>query len=428
MVLEFLKVFTSHGGSNNSERTEWEEFWVNDGHYEQSEIFGSGDANVIFQTGTADFDLYGTGSNVTGTANRATIRTDDATTTAPTVLTKIHKNDVDIRSAPTSRVILTGTRQRVRATQGAGSGVNVTTGTAIGSLTGDNRDNDSKFLDVASGHFACVISNGNADTACGLHLDPDGFIIVSLYDADLTNNTGDSPVTLPDNATARLVFISENSQTELKDEAIATLRPDTTYMTMGYWLDENGGDFTIDTFARARYWYGSNPKDSQGLTPDIGRVSGEAKYTGESVGVYVLNTRTETNEIDLHRGEFTAEANLTADFGRSVSNNDNPFVVKGTISDFKQTATSRRRFGSHQSHLDDWTLDLMPSTVNTPGGAFNGATTGGGEWQGQFYGNVDNGEATASTADDYPHAVVGEYKGDFGNYNQVIGVFGAEKN
>ena len=76
--------------------------------------------------------------------------------------------------------------------------------------------------------------------------------------------------------------------------------------------------------------------------------------------------------------------------------------------------------------LNDWTLTLNESSINKSDGSFRGSTTGGGHWQGQFYGN--GGIATTTDMmDDFPVAAVGDFSGDLGNSNRVVGVFSGEK-
>ncbi len=131
-----------------------------------------------------------------------------------------------------------------------------------------------------------------------------------------------------------------------------------------------------------------------------------------------MNKGDETN-LDLHDGEFKATVSLQANFGTSnPSSNDSAFTVNGTIISFESVTRS-------DDDLSAWTLDLNQSSVNNSDGSFSDTTTGEGNWQGQFYGkdNLD----TAVTTDDLPLAAVGDFSGDFGNSNRVVGVFSAEK-
>ena len=414
-----LKVFTSHEDAKETIYTsEWGEFWgdhSSDDGYEQHEIFGTGDSGVEtviastndHQFGTLDGNPAGGGGELEGktfitveTPETVAAIAADATTTTDTMLTqirtKIHKNDVVMRSDSSTEVKLTS------------SPMEIVDFTALSDFTfGSETDRDSLFLGQSGGFTCKSESNG---TYCALSLDKDGFIVVALY------RDAGSAVIANDKAT--LKFVSEKNHDDLKDEEVKFMRPDTTYMTMGYWMSEDGD--IIDTFAKARYWYGDVSETPTGLTSNIGLVKGNATYKGQAVGAYVLNKgKMQGTDIDLYRGEFQAEVELTADFGRSISNNNDPFKVEGTIDEFKS-------FTRDSDDLSSWELTLNESTVNTPGGAFRGTTTGGGEWQGQFYGNT--GIEMPGADNDFPEAAVGEFSGDFGNHNEVVGVFGTEKN
>ena len=236
-----------------------------------------------------------------------------------------------------------------------------------------------------------------AATTCEVTLNPDGHLFIKSA------------------STQGVVTFSMTSTTNaLASEQVVLERPDTSYTVMGYWMDEEGDSYNIDTFATARY----GPRDSTGLTENIGELAGTATYAGDAVGVYVMNKGDETN-LDLHDGEFKATVSLQANFGTSnPSSNDSAFTVNGTITSFESVTRS-------DDDLSAWTLDLNQSSVNNSDGSFSGTTTGEGNWQGQFYGK-DNLDTTVTT-DDLPLAAVGDFSGDFGNSNRVVGVFSAEK-
>lgn len=145
---------------------------------------------------------------------------------------------------------------------------------------------------------------------------------------------------------------------------------------------------------------------------------GTATYSGDAFGAYVMN-KGEENNVDLYDGEFKVAVSLTADFGDQSLNNNNSFTVKGAIENFESLTRT-------DDDLDAWTLDLNMSTVNNSNGSFSGTTTGGGNWQGQFYG-MDGMDTAENMSDDLPLAAVGDFSGDFGNSNRVVGVFGADK-
>ena len=274
---------------------------------------------------------------------------------------------------------------------------------------------------TASGTPANFNTGANAG-GCEVSLDSKGFLVVKhvpINDDGTTPTATNLPTieanVIPANI-ARLTLTTTKTRSELESEEITLQRPDTSYTVMGYWTDKLGDTNTIDTFVAARY----GPKGETGITSNIGRLKGTATYIGDSFGAYVLNTGDETN-MDLYEGEFQADVNLTADFGSAnYGSNDNAFTVEGTVDGFSSL--------THNEHdLNDWTLTLNTSSVNKSDGSFSGTTTGDGKWQGQFYGTDMSGLNTAEVTDDFPVAAVGDFSGDLGNSNRVVGVFSGEK-
>ena len=403
-----LKVFTSHQGSPDSlAKTQWGKFFDADldvGHYDVAETFGRGDSNVTFAAENLKAEISIEAPELAADETR-TNTTGDATYNSIGYVfpkytrTKIHKNDVVLMSSDNKPITLTKDWQQVNL----------------------NTENKSRFFGQ-SGNFACT--GGGENASCALALDDDGFIKIGIIKR--TANRVTRANTIEANV-VKLAFTSQQDHTDLASKTIEIHRPDTTYMTMGYWMDGDGTKFTVNTFATARYWYGDvdedgNPINQKGLTRDadgknnIGMVAGTARYSGDAVGIYVMNKGAQ-NEIDIYNGEFKADANLTADFGRKVNDNDDPFKVSGTITGFDSITRD-------SDDLSSWSLTLNESAVNQSSGHFSGTTTGG-KWQGQFYGNA--GRGTPDDGDNYPVAAVGEFSGDFGNHNEVVGVFGVEK-
>ena len=443
-----LKVFTTHQAPVEIGNSTWDRFWRLTGHYGENTTFGTGNPFVNLWNTAGNpgapagvTNIYGSiavgdprvtpelGNRTFVTASTPLIATPVAIPAAsvtlgqmigtPTV-TKIHRNDITFRSDATSVVNIpafTAGPLPIAPADG-------TTGTF-----GNDAARFSAFLGQAGG-FSCETggTNGGAGGAvqCGLSFNEDGFLVISLH-ATSTGATGG--IAISTNDIAILKFVSDQNHAALASNVVGFTRPDTTYMTMGYWMSADGT--IIDTFANGRYWYGDNPETPFGLTVNsagannIGGVSGDATYTGQAVGAYAMNTGSD-GTLELDNGEFHAQVTLNANFGASASTNVNPFTVSGSISSFKSLTDS-----SHNSHIGRWGLTLDPTTTNNPGGSFRGATTGSGgskienAWQGQFYGNT--GLATTTVADNFPAAAVGEFKGDFGNENKAVGVFGVEK-
>ena len=169
-----------------------------------------------------------------------------------------------------------------------------------------------------------------------------------------------------------------------------------------YWASErtaNPFTVTVKTFAR-----GMNFDDVTDMPEEL---TGSATYNGLAAGYYAMGT--ESN------GEFTADAMLTADFGTNT--------VTGMIDSFMPMTGS--------DDLSSWNLALSAATFmdDTFGDAFSGGTQGGGgegEWNGQFLGMANPGNSlTLDMTDDYPEAVVGNFRGHFANDGHVVGAFGA---
>ena len=270
-----------------------------------------------------------------------------------------------------------------------------------------------------------VLDNGtpvSSGGGCQVSLSKEGFIEVTRAAITATGEPSTTETGLEDGI-AYLNLTTDDTRAALNEATISLMRPDSEYTVMGYWMDEEGSIYNVDTFATARY----GPAGETGITDDTRQLTGSATYNGDAVGVYVLNAPMEgyEMEMDLYNGEFEAAVELTASFN---TENDSGFTVEGTIDNFMSLTDTE------DHDLADWTLILSESTTNNSNGSFTGTTAaespmgddaGIGDWQGQFYGkdNLD----TSGTTDDHPLAVVGDFSGDFGNSNRAVGVFSAEK-
>ena len=448
-----LKVFTTHKpGTFGKGVRSWKTFWEDDGHYNRVETFGTNgqtitpissiasrgissitynivnSANVtngdqlVATPSTALSGLRNAATEVPGTDNvyiriastavNVPARAFNAGQLIAAAKTKIHRNDLQLNSAPNSPLDIS-------------TNTDIPTPIVQLSTLGNATNKHSIFLGQAGG-FSCATDT--ADTRCGLAFDENGFLEISI----LENNNG---VAIGGgNIAISLDFISDQAVGSLRNASVDFDRADNTYMTMGYWLSADGT--VIDTFARGRYWYDDRRNGNQfGLTtdasgnPNLGEVQGSARYTGQAVGAYVLNTPEPENNLDLvlHRGEFRADVELNANFGTTASSADGGFRVRGSVSNFSSLTNS-----AHNTDMTSnfGTLSLDETTTNNPGGSFRGATTGNGivtmnAWQGQFYGNT--GRETITVTDNFPAAAVGEFSGNFGDENKVVGVFGADR-
>ena len=181
-----------------------------------------------------------------------------------------------------------------------------------------------------------------------------------------------------------------------------------------YWASQNqsSSSVTVSTFARG----GMGDMGFDAVTDMPEMLTGSAEYNGLAAGYYAMGTKS--------NGEFTADAMLTANFG--VNTDSETITVSGMIDNFMSI--------TNDDNLSSWNLTLSPVMLNDDnlGNAFSGRTSGGdalGNWNGQFLGMANPGinlEDAADRADDYPQAVVGNFRGHFADNGHVAGAFGAD--
>ena len=193
---------------------------------------------------------------------------------------------------------------------------------------------------------------------------------------------------------------------------------DPEYMQFGYWLQgtegEDGTTYGVSTFA------GGSPvftvSNAQTLT-------GSASYAGPATGMFVKKTFDAGGvATPSSSGQFTADANLKAYFDQDTDETIAPGLVNsisGTVMNFM-----------HGGEMIDgkWTVELMRAgfggSDTTTNDTFTGATTGDGQWQGQFIGTVGTDADDTPAVGTPPSGVAGEFNGHFTN-GHVIGAFGA---
>lgn len=167
---------------------------------------------------------------------------------------------------------------------------------------------------------------------------------------------------------------------------------DTDYVDFGYWFldyaaDGHVGHFT-HTFAR-----GSMPSGS------LSAVTGTASYAGAATGLYVQGTGD-----DAASGQFTATANLTADFGANT--------LGGTVSGFKD-ASGEYLYPSWLVNLHSTSFDADAARPMARGG-----TTGGGQWRAEFYGDSSAGAPGTAAGTFDAHLANGHVGGAFAAHKQ----------
>ncbi len=196
---------------------------------------------------------------------------------------------------------------------------------------------------------------------------------------------------------------------------------DVDFLDFGYWLETTtAADGTMSDAVLA---FAQGERDYGGVSSVVGRAS----YAGPATGLYVRK-RVAPNTAEptrLWSGQFTADAMLTATFGRgdlAIATNEQ-FLITGSVSDF--TNADGETIG------DAWTVELGGvataddedsgiagvQNINASAGTFSGTTTGGGTWSGMFHNAIGTDNAL-------PGAVSGTFDGHFSN-GHVLGAFGA---
>ena len=144
---------------------------------------------------------------------------------------------------------------------------------------------------------------------------------------------------------------------------------------------------------------------------------GTATYVGPAAGLFSKREHAPGGDGAITMsGQFTADANLTADFGLNETDYG---LVNGTIDNFMHRGTV----------IDsDWEVSMRAGIHETNGDFTQpaGATgTDGSSWAGSFYKPGDLTAVDAATRMP-PEYVAGTFENDFDN-GEVIGAFGASK-
>ncbi len=271
-------------------------------------------------------------------------------------------------------------------------------------IDADDAADDKKFVGMFNGVSGTYECGGNA--ACTAVTDDDG---------NLKQLTGTWTFTLAKGL-------------DIETVKIDAVDHDTDYLAFGYWIETttNRDDTTnvgVNTFATGSTPFSHNNSAST--------LVGSATYTGQAAGQYVLKTGPVGDAKPTDSGGFTGNASLTALFGGpSIAMNDQ-FSISGSI--------THLRNGDGNIIDPNWTVSLGKAAIadgttenplvfgtgttnlNTATGfEANAGTTGGGSWEGGFFGPA------GTDADDYPTGVAGEFNAHFAN-GHVIGAFGATK-
>ena len=231
------------------------------------------------------------------------------------------------------------------------------------------------------------------------------------------------------NLSANWMFRPTKAGAEGKVEGV---KLDNDYLAYGYWLqtvEKADGSMTygVNPFATGSMPFGGTDGEESAA---VAALRGTAKYTGQATGMYAVKSFESGAGVPEAAGQFTADASLTANFGgNDVAVNDQ-YSISGTVNNFRDSAGEYISGGG-------WSVDLLktdlgerdPSTrvVGTHTNDFGGMTTGGGSWNGMFYGPAaDSGADDKVKGETHPTGVAGEFNAHLGN-GHVIGAFGATK-
>ena len=215
---------------------------------------------------------------------------------------------------------------------------------------------------------------------------------------------------------------------------------DANYLHYGFWLKrttDGDGVLTYDeveTYAMAV----GHPETGDS---DLNGVVGSATYEGGSVGVYVKNVLDDqANIVSATSGHFSADVELTANFGGGNVPANDQFTIGGKITDFVL----------QHGEENDWAVGLGLADFSgradgdAPGktgpgsshdNVFDGVATGdstavAGSWNGAFYGSSESGDHDMDTetpdTSPQPMAVIGEFNANFTD-GTAAGAFGANR-
>ncbi len=245
-----------------------------------------------------------------------------------------------------------------------------------------------------SGMYTCT---GGSATDCGAATDSAGALTLT--------------------ATGTWHFVAADAM----NATVAGVMRDVDYLDFGYWLETTTA--ADGTMSHAVLAFARGERDYGGVSSVVGRAS----YAGPATGLYVRK-RVDPNTAEptrLWSGQFTADALLTATFGRgdlAIATNEQ-FMIAGSVSNLTNA--------DGETINNAWTVELGGvaaaddedsgiagvQNIDASAGTFSGTTTGGGTWSGMFHG-------TGGTDDALPGAVSGTFDGHFSN-GHVLGAFGA---
>ena len=184
--------------------------------------------------------------------------------------------------------------------------------------------------------------------------------------------------------------------------------PDTDYATFGWWLDEAVDAADTRKVRTFSYVTGAT-------ATGVDSVTGKATYRGLAVGK--ASVYSPSPEGDNVSGAFTADAELTAEFGGTPT-------LEGSITGFNVGGET-----------PDWSVSLNSATLNATGGldgtpmttwTIDGVKgTAGGVWSAQMYDKgADVGDPGVAQQ---PDGVTGGFRSSHGTSALMSGAFAAEQ-
>ena len=214
------------------------------------------------------------------------------------------------------------------------------------------------------------------------------------------------------------------------DAGAKVLERDLSYMYFGWWVrdDADGMPAAVSAFYQAVGGGVELSTDGKSLNVNRGRA---ATYEGPAIGWYAINDP--LNEKG-DGGEFTATANLKAQFGTANLNADTGLT--GTIDRFSLKGGSGDPGWSVTLNKAAWTTDPSLATdaqkghiVNTEKTVWsiNGVKAApAGSWVANLYddkpGTVENG----GDGSNHPTAIMGKWQAGHGGTHRMVGAFGTE--
>ena len=249
----------------------------------------------------------------------------------------------------------------------------------------------------ASGDYACT------DTTCSIIVTPPTLLAPATYAA-----------------TGAWSFTPEAEATDGNDAQL--IAQDEDWLSFGWWIDEpksadpRGGEYLYN----AQVFYAG--ADQYAFASIANLLRDNATYKGRAAGLYA-RTADPDNDIASARGEFAADASLTARFG--IPGSPDTASIGGTINSFTN---------GDGVDMSEWSLTLQPETVATQGADGDGsgvtgeilsgdATNIAGSWEAQLYGPTPGDNMRPAQ----PTGVAGRFFANIDSDTAVAGGFGATK-